>query len=42
MDLLRPTATTWDLRTLEGLWHASERLWVPKMYATWAYAPRKP
>ncbi len=25
MDLLRPAATTWDLRTLEGLWHASER-----------------
>lgn len=24
-DLLRPAATTWDLRTLEGLWHASER-----------------
>ena len=25
LDLLRPAATTWDLRTLEGLWHASER-----------------
>ncbi len=23
--LLRPAATTWDLRTLQGLWHAAER-----------------
>lgn len=25
MELLRPAATTWDLRVLEGLWHAAER-----------------
>ena len=25
MELLRPAATAWDLRTLEGLWHAGER-----------------
>lgn len=24
-ELLRPAATAWDLRTLEGLWHAGER-----------------
>ncbi|HEY2199936.1 MAG TPA: GntR family transcriptional regulator [Mycobacterium sp.] len=24
-ELLRPAATTWDLRTLDGLWHAAER-----------------
>jgi DNA-binding GntR family transcriptional regulator len=25
LELLRPAATSWDLRTLEGLWRASER-----------------
>jgi DNA-binding GntR family transcriptional regulator len=25
LELLRPVATTWDLRVLEGLWHAAER-----------------
>lgn len=25
LELLRPAATEWDLRTLEGLWHAGER-----------------
>jgi DNA-binding GntR family transcriptional regulator len=25
LELLRPAATAWDLRTLEGLWHAGER-----------------
>lgn len=24
-ELLRPAATAWDLRTLDGLWHAAER-----------------
>jgi len=25
LELLRPAATAWDIRTLEGLWHAAER-----------------
>lgn len=25
LELLRPAATAWDLRILEGLWHAAER-----------------
>ena len=25
LELLRPAATTWDLRVLDGLWHAAER-----------------
>lgn len=25
LELLRPAATAWDLRTLESLWHAAER-----------------
>lgn len=25
LELLRPAATAWDLRVLEGLWHAAER-----------------
>jgi DNA-binding GntR family transcriptional regulator len=25
LDLLRPAATTWDIRILESLWHAAER-----------------
>jgi DNA-binding GntR family transcriptional regulator len=25
LELLRPAATEWDLRVLEGLWHAAER-----------------
>ena len=25
LELLRPAATTWDIRTLETLWHAAER-----------------
>ncbi len=25
LELLRPAATTWDLRVLQGLWHAAER-----------------
>jgi DNA-binding GntR family transcriptional regulator len=25
LELLQPAATAWDLRILEGLWHAAER-----------------
>jgi DNA-binding GntR family transcriptional regulator len=25
LELLRPAATTWDLRVIDGLWHAAER-----------------